>query len=51
MEDKNYGLDMGMDEWEEEARVRKQKWENGRKELRVKDMISEWEIKIGGWRQ
>ncbi len=24
---------------------------NGRKELRVKDMISEWEIKIGGWRQ
>lgn len=30
-----------MDEWEEEARVRKQKWENGRKELRVKDKISE----------
>jgi hypothetical protein len=25
-----------------------QKWEDGRKELRVKDMIRAWEIRIGG---
>ncbi len=45
-------LEDGHGGWERGSKGEEmQKWGNGRKELRVKDMIRAWEIRIGGLRQ